>query len=86
MQRMPLSLIYIKHLIFTKSDLKVGVGGPGCDEVVIVGRPGSGLLVTSRNGFGGGRKVGGSGGASEFIEVSVDGRGRFHSLALKVDV
>lgn len=71
----------IKHLILTKSDLKLGVGGPGCCCCVkLFGRPVSGLLVTSLNGFGGGKKVGGSGGAKLPMGESVGANGRVHSL------
>lgn len=65
--------INLRHLKFTKSDLNVGVGGPGCgDGAKLPGRPASGLLVTRRKGFGGGKNVGGSGGANELIELSED--------------
>lgn len=63
----------LRHLRFTKSDLKVGVGGPGWEEgAKLPGRPVSGLFVTKRNGFGGGINAGGSGGAREAIEPSVE--------------
>lgn len=43
--------------------------------------------MTNLKGFGGGRKVGGKGGANELIEASVDVKGRVHSLVLvNVDV
>lgn len=67
--------------MLTKSDLKVGAGGPWCEVVASdVGRPVSGLLATNRSGLGGGRNVGGIGGANELIEASADTSGRFHSL------
>lgn len=54
---------------------------------MLPGRPGSGLLVTNRKGFGGGKNVGGSGGASELIEFSVGASGLFQSaVLLKLDV
>lgn len=83
MQHINSVIFKLKHLIFTKSDLKVGVGGPGCDAADVNGRPGSGgLLATKRNGFGGGKNVGAKGGAKELIDVSVEGKGRFHSADL----
>lgn len=73
----------LRHLRLTKSDLKVGVGGPGCgDGAILPGRPDSGLLVTRRRGFGGGKNVGGNGGASELIEPSEDAMVLVQSLAL----
>lgn len=57
----------------TKSDLKVGVGGPGwADGARLPGRPVSGLLVTRRSGLGGGINAGGNGAASDVIELSDD--------------
>lgn len=54
---------------------------------MLPGRPGSGLLVTNLKGFGGGKNVGGNGGAKELIEFSVGAIGRFQSaVLLKVDV
>lgn len=71
-----------EYLILTKSDLKVGVGGPGCCCCANgFGRPASDLLATSRSGLGGGKNVGGSGGAKLPIE-SVVPSGRVHSLDL----
>lgn len=47
------------------------MGGPGWgDGARLPGRPGSGLLDTRRKGFGGGKNVGGKGGASELRELS----------------
>jgi hypothetical protein len=64
------------------SDLNVGVG-PVCGEgAKLPGRPGSGLLVTSLRGFGGGKNVGGRGGASELVELSFGAIGLVHSLDL----
>lgn len=42
----------------------------------------SGLLVTNRSGEGGGRKVGGIGGAKDPRGPSEDVRGRVHSAAV----
>lgn len=65
----------LRHLRLTKSDLKVGVGGPAWgDGARLPGRPVSGLFVTSLNGFGGGMNAGGSGGASDVIGLSDDPR------------
>lgn len=61
----------------------MGVGGPGCgDGPKLAGRPLSGLFVTKRSGFGGGRNVGGNGGARELIVLSVGAIGRDHSAVL----
>lgn len=70
-----------QYLIFTNSDLKVGVGVPVCVGAEgNVGRPDSALLDTSRNGFGGGKNDGGSGGAIELtVEVSVEVSGLLQS-------
>lgn len=74
--------------MFTKSDLKVGVGGPGCEDgAVNEGLPGSGLFATNLKGFGGGKNVGGIGGGKVPIGVSDVPRGLVHSLAfVNVDV
>lgn len=65
--------ILLRHLRFTKSDLKVGVGGPGWgDGAKLPGRPASGLLVTKRSGFGGGMNAGGNGGGRDVMEPSDD--------------
>lgn len=72
----------------TKSDLKVGAGGPGCDVAAIeLGLACSCLFVTNLNGFGGTKKLWGKGGANDEREVSVEVSGRVHSaLLLKLDV
>lgn len=71
----------LRHLKFTKSDLKVGAGGPGwADGVILPGRPGSGLLLTRRSGFGGGMNAGGNGGARAVIEPSDEPRVLVQSL------
>lgn len=64
------------------SDLNVGVGPECGDGAKPPGLPGSGLLLTMRRGFGGGMNVGGSGGANELVELSVDTIGLFQSFDL----
>lgn len=62
------------------------MGGPGWAEVVILpGLPpdtGSGLLVTSLSGLGGGKNVGGNGGAKALKVLSACEIGLFHSAAV----
>lgn len=51
--------------MLTMSDLKVGAGGPGCCCCASgEGLPCSGLFATRRSGLGGGKNVGGIGGAN----------------------
>lgn len=62
------------------------MGGPGWAAVVILPGlppdPGSGLLVTSLRGLGGGKKVGGNGGAKPLKVLSACDMGLFHSAAV----
>lgn len=68
------------------SDLKVGVGGPEWDDGPRPpDLPESGLLVTNLSGFGGGRKVGGSGGPKEPNEPSDGAIGLVQSEVLLYD-
>lgn len=64
------------------SDLNVGVGPVWDGGAKLPPLPGSCLLATNLKGFGGGKKVGGNGGAKELEELSVGGIGLVHSLLL----
>lgn len=64
------------------SDLNVGVGPVWGEGAKLPGRPGSGLFVTNRKGFGGGKNVGGRGGAKELVELSLGAIGLVQSLDL----
>ena len=76
------SLIENQEHLRLRSDLNVGVG-PVCGEGGNPpGRPVTGLFVTSLRGFGGGKNVGGRGGASELVELSFGCIGRVQSLDL----
>jgi len=69
--------------MFKTNNLNVGVGGPECgDGPKPEDLPGSGLLVTNLKGFGGGKKVGGSGGPREPKEPSDGAIGLVQSVVL----